>query len=151
LDQGVQAILPFLDSTIILSRNIYQEGRLPAIDFIGSTSSALAPEFVSKEHYKTALHAQSVFKKAISLERIVSLIGEAELNNEDQILYKRAKMLRAYFTQSFFTVEKQTGRSGKFVPLETTVQDTHDILNGAYDKLTEDKFMFIGEAKEATP
>jgi F-type H+-transporting ATPase subunit beta len=150
LDQGVQAILPYLDSTIILSRNIYQEGRLPAIDFIASTSSALAPEFVSVEHYKTALHAQSIFKKAISLERIVSLIGEGELNGEDQILYKRAKMLRAYFTQSFFTVEKQTGRSGKFVPLETTVKDTKDILNGAYDKLTEDKFMFIGEAKEAT-
>lgn len=150
LDQGVQSILPYLDSTIILSRNIYQEGKLPAIDFIASTSSALAPEFVTVDHYKTALHAQSVMKKAVSLERIVSLIGEAELNTADQVLYKRAKMLRAYFTQSFFTVEKQTGRSGKFVPLETTVKDTSDIMNGIYDQLTEDKFMFIGEAKEAT-
>jgi F-type H+/Na+-transporting ATPase subunit beta len=150
LDQGVQAVLPYLDSTIILSRNIYQEGRMPAIDFIASTSSALAPEFVSMEHYKTALHAQSAMKKALALERIVSLIGEAELNADDQLLYKRAKLLRAYFTQSFFTVEKQTGRPGKFVPLQTTIKDTADILNGVYDKLTEDKFMFIGEAKEAT-
>jgi F-type H+/Na+-transporting ATPase subunit beta len=150
LDQGVQSILPYLDSTIILSRNIYQEGRLPAIDFIASSSSALSPDFVSVEHYKTALHAQSVMKKALSLERIVSLIGENELNADDQMLYKRAKMLRAYFTQSFYTVEKQTGRPGKFVPLKTTIQDTTDILNGAYDRLTEDKFMFIGEAKEAT-
>ncbi len=149
LDQGVQSILPYLDSTIILSRDIYQEGKLPAIDFIASTSSALAPEFVSKEHYTTALHAQSVLKKAVSLERIVSLIGEGELNAEDQLLYRRAKMLRAYFTQSFFTVEKQTGRPGKFVPLETTIKDTQDLLNGVYDNLTEDKFMFIGEAKEA--
>ena len=150
LDQGVQAILPYLDSTIILSRNIYQEGRLPAIDFIASSSSALAPEFVSIDHYKTALHAQSVMKKALSLERIVSLIGESELNSEDQLLFKRSKMLRAYFTQSFFTTEKQTGRAGKFVPIETTIKDTTDILNGVYDTLTEDKFMFIGEAKEAT-
>lgn len=150
LDQGVQAILPYLDSTIILSRDIYQEGKLPAIDFIASTSSALAPEFVSNEHYSTALHAQSVLKKAVSLERIVSLIGEGELNQEDQILYRRAKMLRAYFTQSFFTTEKQTGRQGKFVPLTQTIQDTTDLLNGKYDNLTEDKFMFIGEAKEAT-
>lgn len=150
LDQGVQSILPYLDSTIILSRNIYQEGRLPAIDFIASTSSALAPEFVSVEHYKTALQAQSVMKKALSLERIVSLIGENELNSDDQLLYKRSKILRAYFTQSFFTVEKQTGRPGKFVRLETTIKDTQDILNGVYDQLTEDKFMFIGEAKEAT-
>jgi len=150
LDQGVQSILPYLDSTIILSRNIYQEGRLPAIDFIASSSSALAPEFVSVQHYKTALHAQSVMKKAVALERIVSLIGEGELNADDQLVYRRSKMLRAYFTQSFFTVEKQTGRSGKFVPLETTVKDTGDILNGVYDHLTDDKFMFIGEAKEAT-
>ncbi|HSX08606.1 MAG TPA: F0F1 ATP synthase subunit beta [Candidatus Saccharimonadales bacterium] len=150
LDQGVQSILPYLDSTIVLSRNIYQEGRLPAIDFIASTSSTLAPEFVKIEHYKTALRAQSMLKKAVSLERIVSLIGEGELNTEDQTVYRRSKMLRAYFTQSFFTVEKQTGRPGKFVPLETTVKDTADIMNGVYDKLTEDKFMFIGEAKEAT-
>lgn len=150
LDQGVQSILPYLDSTIILSRTIYQEGRYPAIDFIESSSSALTPEFVSVEHYKTALHAQSVMKKAVSLERIVSLIGEAELNVDDQLLYKRAKLLRAYFTQSFFTVEKQTGRRGKFVPLTVTIKDTDDILNGVYDKLTEDKFMLIGEAKEAT-
>ncbi len=149
LDQGVQSILPYLDSTIILSRNIYQEGRMPAIDFIASTSSALAPEFVSIEHYKTALHAQSVFKKALSLERIVSLIGEGELNSEDKLIYKRARMLQSYFTQSFFTTEKQTGRAGKFVPLKTTIQDTADILNGGYDQLTADKFMFIGEAKEA--
>src|SRR5258708_718961 len=128
LDQGVQAILPYLDSTIILSRNIYQEGRLPAIDFIASSSSALAPEFVSVQHYKTALHAQSVMKKAVSLERIVSLIGEGELNAEDQLLYKRSKLLRAYYTQSFFTVEKQTGRPGKFVPLATTIKDASDIL-----------------------
>jgi F-type H+-transporting ATPase subunit beta len=150
LDQGVQAILPYLDSTIILSRTIYQEGRLPAIDFIASTSSALTPEFITVEHYKTALHAQSVMKKAISLERIVSLIGESELNADDQLLYKRSKILRAYFTQSFFTVEKQTGRRGKFVPLGVTIKDTIDILNGVYDKLTDDKFMLIGEAKEAT-
>lgn len=149
LDQGVQAILPYLDSTIILSRNIYQEGRLPAIDFIASSSSALAPEFVSQDHYQVALQALAVMKKAVSLERIVSLIGEAELNTQDQTIYKRAKLLRAYFTQSFFTVEKQTGRPGKFVPLETTIKDTADIINGAYDQLTEDHLMFIGEAREA--
>ena len=150
LDQGVQSILPYLDSTIILSRNIYQEGRLPAIDFIASSSSALAPEFVSVDHYRTALQAQSAMKKALSLERIVSLIGENELNADDQLLYKRSKILKAYFTQSFFTVEKQTGRPGKFVRIEATIKDTQDILNGVYDQLSEDKFMFIGEAKEAT-
>ena len=46
-------------------------------------------------------------------------------------------------TQSFFTTEKQTGRKGVFVPLETTIKDTNDILSGVYDAVPEDKFMFI--------
>lgn len=149
LDQGVQSILPYLDSSIILSRQIYQEGRLPAIDFISSTSSALTPEFVSQQHYEASLMAQSILKKAVALERIVSLVGESELSPEDKLVYKRAKILRNYLTQSFFVTERQTGRKGKFVPLEVTIKDVHDILNGQYDTFPEDKFLYIGSAEEA--
>ncbi len=149
LDQGVQSILPYLDSTIILSRNIYQEGRLPAIDFIASTSSALTPEYVGELHYTIALQAQSVMKKAVLLERIVSLIGESELNPDDRLIYKRAKLIRNYMTQSFFITEKQTGRKGVFMPIETTINDTYDILNGEYDAVPEEKLLYIGSAEEA--
>lgn len=149
LDQGVQSVLPYLDSSIILSRTIYQEGRLPAIDFIPSTSSALTPEMVGEMHYKTALQAQSILKKAVSLERIVSLVGESELGAEDQITFKRAKILRNFLTQSFFVTEKQTGRKGAYVPLDITVKDTYDIISGVYDTMSEDKFLYIGSAQEA--
>lgn len=148
LDQGVQAILPYLDSTIILSRTIYQEGRLPAIDYSSSTSSALTPELAGEEHYNTALEAQSILKKAVSIERIVALVGESELNPEDKTIFHRAKILRNYLTQSFSTVEKQTGRKGVFVPIETTIKDTKDILNGVYDTVSEEKFLYIGSAEE---
>lgn len=148
LDQGVQAILPHLDSSIILSRNVYQEGRLPAIDFLSSTSSALTPEFVNEKHYRVALEAQAVLKQAVSLERIVSLVGESELSSEDQLTFKRAKFLKNFMTQSFFVAQRQTGRPGKFVPVETTIQDTEDILNGKYDSLSEEKFLYIGSAQE---
>ena len=33
-DSGVQSIFPYLDSDIILSRSVYQEGRFPAIDIL---------------------------------------------------------------------------------------------------------------------
>lgn len=148
LDQGVQSILPYLDSSIILSRQIYQEGRLPAVDFLSSTSSALTPDFVSEDHYRTALQAQSVLKKGESLERIVSLVGESELGAQDQLTFKRAKILRNYLTQSFFVTEKQTGRKGKFVPLDVTIKDVNDILNGVYDNIFEDKFLYIGSAED---
>ncbi len=53
LDQGVQSIFPFLDSIVVLSRNIYQEGFLPAIDLLESSSASLTPELVGDLHYRT--------------------------------------------------------------------------------------------------
>lgn len=147
-DPAVQAIFPYLDSTIILSRNIYQEGRFPAMDVLSSTSSALNPKMVGELHYKTLLESQNILKKALSLERIVSLIGEAELNPADQLIYKRAQLLKAYMTQSFFVTEAQTGRPGKFVKLSDTVSDTNDIVTGKYDMMAPEKLMFIGSLKE---
>jgi F-type H+-transporting ATPase subunit beta len=104
---------------------------------------------VGKAHYKIALQAQSILKKALLLERIVSLIGEAELNPEDKLIFKRAKLLKNYMTQNFFTTEKQTGRKGSFVPIETTIKDTTDILNGVYDAVSDEKLLYIGSAQEA--
>lgn len=149
LDQGVQAIFPYLDSTVVLSRNIYQEGLLPAIDILSSTSSALTPDIVGEKHYSAALAAQSVLKKALSLERIVSLVGEAELSQDDQLVYKRAKKIRNFMTQSFFVTEGQTGRKSTYVQIKTTVEDVEDIISGKYDDISEDKFLYIGSAKEA--
>jgi F-type H+-transporting ATPase subunit beta len=150
LDQGVQAILPHLDSTVVLSRNVYQEGLLPAIDLLLSTSASLTPQVVGQMHYKTVLRAQALLKQYVALERIISLVGESEISAEDRIIYNRAKMIRNYMTQSFFVAESQTGRPGKYVPTATTVQDVADILSGKYDDILDvSKFMFIGEAKEA--
>jgi len=147
-DPAVQAIFPYLDSTIILSRNVYQEGRFPAMDVLSSTSSALNPKIVGELHYKTLLESQNALKKAVSLERIVSLIGEGELNPADQLVYKRAQLLKAYITQSFFVTEAQTGRPGKFVKLADTVNDANDIVKGKYDQLAPEKMMFIGSLKD---
>jgi F-type H+-transporting ATPase subunit beta len=149
LDAGIRSIFPYLDSVIILSRKIYQEGLVPAVDILSSGySSTLNRESVGDLHYETALAAQSLLKKAAELDRIVSLVGLSELPPQDQILYKRAKKLRNFMTQSFFVVENQTGRRGKYVTRETTVQDVSEILSGRYDEIDEEKFFFIGSAKE---
>lgn len=150
LDQGVQSIFPFLDSTVVLSRNVYQEGFLPAIDLLESSSASLTPEIVGDLHYRTVLAAQSLLKKSTALERIISLVGESELSADDRLIYHRAKNLRAYMTQSFFVAENQTGRPGKSVPLKTVVQDVSDIISGKFDDIPDDfRFMFIGEARES--
>lgn len=149
LDQAVQSVLPYLDSSLILSRNVYQEGILPAVDILQSTSSALNTQVAGIAHYATALKAQSLLKQAVALDHIVSLVGESELSKPDQISYKRAKILRNYMTQSFFVTATQTGRPGKYVPLKHTIKDVNDILSGTYDTVSEDKFLFIGTAIES--
>ncbi|HLC93628.1 MAG TPA: F0F1 ATP synthase subunit beta [Patescibacteria group bacterium] len=148
LDQGVQAVYDYLDSAIVLSRDIYREGRLPSVDILASSSNALNLRTVTPMHYYVATKAQSILSKANSLERIVSLVGEAELSDEDRTLYKRSKKIKHYMTQSFFVSAEQTGRPGVYVPLETTIKDVKDIIEGKYDDITEDKFLFIGSASD---
>ncbi len=148
LDQGVQAIYDYLNSSIVLSRDIYQEGRFPAIDILASGSSALNPESVGAMHYYASVQGQSLLKKAESLERIVQLVGESELSEEDRITYQRSRKLKNYMTQSFFSTTEQTGRPGTFVPLEKTILDVKEIIEGKYDDITEDKFMYIGSAQD---
>lgn len=148
LDQGVQAIFPYLDSSVVLSRSIYQEGLLPAIDLLSSSSASLNPETVGQLHYEIALKALNLLKQATSLDRIVSLVGESELSPSDKLIYERAKKLRNFMTQNFFVTENQTGKKGAYVPRETTVADVNDLLSGKYDEVTDDKFSFIGSMKE---
>jgi len=148
LDQGVQAIFPYLDSTIVLSRNIYQAGFLPAVDIFSSTSSILNPEIVGEQHADVVLNAQNLLKQSVALDRIVSLVGESELSTQDKVIYERAKKLKNYMTQSFFVTENQTGRVGVYVPRETTVSDVNAILDGEFDSVSDDKFMFIGSLSD---
>ena len=147
-DQTAQAVFKYLDSSIVLSRDVYRDGRLPAVDILASDSGALNPKNVSSTHYYVANSAKSLLKESEVLERIVSLVGESELSEEDRIVYQRANKLRNYMTQSFFVAEKQTGRKGEYVPVEDTVRDVKGIIEGKYDHISEDKFMFIGKVAD---
>ncbi len=145
LDYAVQSVFNFLDSSLVLSRDVYSQGLFPAVDILASNSSILSPAIVGDEHYETALQATAILKKADALERIVSLVGESELSQEDRTLYKRARKIRNYMTQNFFTAENQTGQKGVYVDINTTVSDVSKIINGEMDEITEDKFLYISD------
>ena len=147
-DSGVQSIFPYLDSGIILSRQVYQEGHFPAIDLLSSNSSSLNAETVGMVHYETALAAQALLKKSKALERIVSLIGESELSANDQLVYKRSKMLKNFMTQNFTVVETQTEKKGVQVPVKQTVTDVKAILDGKVDILLPEDLLYIGTLKD---
>ena len=147
-DPGVQSVLPFLDSRVVLSRQIYQEGRLPAIDTLASFSNALNPEIVGENHYRTYLESQKILKEAVNLERIASLIGESELSQENQIIYKRARLIRNYMTQRFATTSIDISETNTYVSLQETINDVQSILKGLYDKIEPQKLMYISTLKD---
>lgn len=148
-DHAVQSVFPYLDSNVILSRSVYQEGRFPAIDLLSSTSSALNEEMAGEKHFKALLAAQNLLKKAVSLERIVSLVGESELSPEDQAVYRRSRLVKNYMTQEFFVTEAQTGKKGRRVGLSDSVHDVAEILEGKYDDYPPETFLYIGTIKES--
>lgn len=148
LDHAVQSIFPYLDSTVVLSRKEYQEGLLPAVDILGSTSTALEPDFVGDIHYEIALSAKATLEQGKGIERIVSLVGESEISGEDLTKYRRAKRIRNYMTQRFFVAEAQKGEKGSYVALKQTIQDVKDILEGKHDKVAVDKFLYIGSCAD---
>jgi len=143
LDNAVQSIFPYLESMVVLSRSQYQQGFLPAVDIISSSSGSMNRGVIGDLHFETAIKAKAILKESENLERIVSLVGESELSGEDKITLKRARKIRNFMTQVFFTAQEQKGQTGVYVPLKSAIADLSGIVEGRYDHIPEEKFMFI--------
>ena len=51
-------------------------------------------------------------------------------------------------TQNFFVTESQTGKKGDYISRIITVNDVKDIVEGVYDQVEPEKFLYIGSAKD---
>ncbi|PIT98094.1 MAG: F0F1 ATP synthase subunit beta [Candidatus Andersenbacteria bacterium CG10_big_fil_rev_8_21_14_0_10_54_11] len=143
-DYAVRSVFPYVDTMVVLSRDVYQAGRFPAIDLLSSTSIALNPLIVGILHYTTFITAKRLLEEADSLERMVSLIGESELSPENRQVYRRAQLIISYMTQDLFVSQAETGHEAAFVPLKETVRVVADILAGKYDQYDPDDLRYIG-------
>lgn len=144
-DYSVRSVMPYLDSVVVLSRDIYQTGRLPAVDILASSSAALQPGIVSEKHYQLYEESRELLEEAQQLERIVSLIGINELSPENKTIYNRAELLKNYMTQPFTSVEKQSSTKGEYVALADTIKDVEAILNGEYDQVDANELLMRGK------
>lgn len=148
-DAGVNSVVSFLDTAIVLSREVAQKGIYPPVDLFQSSSFALSQAFLGPSHFKILTQFQELLSNYNRLSHIVAIVGEAELSTENQILFQRTRKIINYLTQPFFTTEAQTGKKGKFVPREITIKDVEIILSGSLDTVPAEKFLFIGSLKEA--
>ncbi len=139
-----------LDSTIVLSRALTEIGIYPAVDPLASSSSALDPKIVGKEHYQVARDVQATFQRYKELQDIINILGIEELSDEDRTTVYRARKIQRFLSQPFFVAAQFTGREGKYVSLEDTVRGFREILDGKHDDKPEDAFYLKGGIEEVT-
>ncbi len=138
-----------LDANTVLSRKLVELGLYPAIDPLESNSKALNPQIVGQKHYKVARKVQSILQRYKELQDIIAILGMDELSDEDKTLVHRAKKIQKFLTQPIFVAESFTSIPGQYVPLETTINDFEEIINGNYDHLPEDAFYMVGTLEQA--
>jgi F-type H+-transporting ATPase subunit beta len=127
-DPAVQMIQHELDSTIVLSRAVAEQGIRPSVDINKSSSSLLTPEIVGDRHYMLNVRVQAILQKYESLKGIIAIIGESELSSEDRDDYNKAKKLIQYFSQQFNVMEKMTGIPGEHHTREDTLDGIEEII-----------------------
>ncbi len=137
-----------LDATTNLSRKISEEGIYPAVDPLASTSRALAPEIVGKEHYEVARAVQKTIQRYNELLDIIAILGMDELSDEDKALVSRARKIRLFLSQNTYSAEQFTGQPGVYVPVKETVRGFKEILEGKHDNLPEEAFRYAGTIDE---
>ena len=138
-----------LDAKTVLSRKIASLGLYPAVDPLESNSRALDPNIVGQEHYDVAQGVLQILQRYQDLQDIIAILGIDELSDEDKVIVNRARRIRNFLSQPFVVAEKFSGYEGKFVHVEETVRSFRAILNGDYDRLPEQAFMFVGTIEDA--
>ncbi len=137
-----------LDGSVVLSRPLTEIGIYPAVDPLTSTSNALDPKVVGREHYDTAREVQKTLQRYKELQDIIAILGIEELSESDRLTVNRARKIQRFLSQPFFVAEAFTGRNGKFVKREDTVRGFREILEGKYDALPEENFYMKGGIDE---
>ncbi len=127
-DPAVQFIQHEMDSIIVLSRKVAEQGIRPAVDLSQVNSSLLTPEIVGDRHYLLSVRVQALLQKYESLKGIIAIIGESELSPADRADYAKARKLIYNFTQNMNVMTKHTGIEGDFFTREQTLKSIEEIV-----------------------
>jgi F-type H+-transporting ATPase subunit beta len=127
-DPAVQFIQHEMDSVLVLSRKVAEQGVRPAVDLTQVNSSMLTPEIVGERHYILSVQVQALLQKYESLKGIIAIIGENELSASDRADFNKAKKLIDNFSQNMSVMTKHTGVPGDFFSREETLKSIEEIL-----------------------
>jgi F-type H+-transporting ATPase subunit beta len=138
-----------LDSSVVLTRTLVEQGIYPAVDPLDSFSRALQPGIVSEEHYGTATRVQEILQRYKDLQDIIAILGIDELSDEDKLVVARARKIQRFLSQPNFVAEQFTGTPGEYVKIEDTIKGFQEIIDGKHDDLPEQAFYMVGTIENA--
>ena len=148
-DPAVVEIFSHLNSSIVLSRDMASEGMYPAVDPLASTSSLLDPRLVGETHYRVAQDVRKTIAHYRELQEIIALLGIEELSATDRRAVKRARRLMRFLTQPFMVTVAFTGKPGRSVELDATLNGCRAILEGEADDWAESSLYMVGDLEDA--
>ena len=137
-----------LSATITLSRKRASQGLYPAIDPLQSASKMLTPSVVGARHDRVARAVRHALAEYEELKDIIAMLGLEELSESDRATVARARKLERFLTQPFFSTEAFTGKAGRLVSREDTIDGCERILADAFEDRGEGDFYMIGAIDE---
>jgi F-type H+-transporting ATPase subunit beta len=138
-----------LDAVTALSRQISELGLYPAVDPLASTSRILDPRILGERHYRVARKVQEILQRHRELQDIIAILGMDELSDEDKLVVGRARRIQRFLSQPMFVAEAFTGKEGRYVKIEDTVEGFEKLTEGEFDELPEQAFFMVGTIDEA--
>ena len=137
-----------LDAKTVLDRGIASLGIFPAVDPLESSSNALEPGVVGKEHYQVARKVIEILQRYKDLSDIIAILGMDELSEEDKLIVNRARKIRNFLSQPFHVATQFNGIEGVYVKVEDTVRSFKEILDGKADHIPEVAFLYVGTIED---
>ena len=132
-----------------MSRALTELGIYPAVDPLDSTSRILDPIVVGEKHYNTARNVQKILQDYKSLQDIIAILGMDELSEEDKITVSRARKIQRFLSQPFFMSAVFSGKEGRLVPLNESIDGFAALLQGQGDEYPDSAFYMVGNLDEA--
>ncbi len=143
-DPATATTFAHLDATTNLSRALTEKGIYPAVDPLSSYSRILDPRVIGEDHYQTAKDIKEILQRYKDLQDIIAILGMEELSEEDKVTVKRARKIERFLSQPFNVASEFTGREGKYVTVQETIQGFKEIIEGKHDDKPEQAFYMAG-------
>ena len=147
-DPAPSTTFSHLDAKTVLDRGIASLGIYPAVDPLESTSRMLDPKVVGEEHYEVAREVQRILQRFKELQDIIAILGMDELSEEDKVLVGRARRIRNFLSHALHVAEAFNGLAGQYVKVEDTVRSFKAIVEGKYDNVPEQAFLYAGTIED---